>query len=124
MPFVRTTDTTTHEANGARFTPYANPTLGSTDICVWQVTIPAGTTGVPHTLNHEEVVVVLNGEIQFRLDEDTATLRPGEAIVIPAGHAMCIDNHDTRPASIIASTRVGIEAAMADGTRFTPPWSR
>lgn len=124
MPFVRTTDTVTHEAHGARFTPFANPTLGATEICVWQVHIPAGTTGVPHTLNREEVVIVTEGEIRFRLDDDTATLGPGEATVIPAGHTMCVDNHTNTPATIIASTSVGIEGTMADGTRFTPPWSR
>jgi hypothetical protein len=42
MPFVRTTDSTTHETHGARFTTHANPTLGSTELCVWQLCIPAG----------------------------------------------------------------------------------
>ena len=122
MPFVHTTDTTTHEAHGARFTPLANPTLGSADLCAWRVDIPAGTTGVPHTLNHEEVVIVLDGHIQFRLDDDKTTLHRGEAAIIPAGHVMSVDTHTT-PATILATTRVGIEGTFADGSTFTPPWS-
>lgn len=122
MPFVHTTDTTTHEAHGSRFTPLANPTLGASDICVWQVHIPAGTTGVPHTLNHEEVVVVLDGHVRFQIDDDTTTLGAGESAVVPVGHRMSVGTQD-QPATILASTRVGLEGTMADGSRFTPPWS-
>jgi quercetin dioxygenase-like cupin family protein len=124
MPFVHATDTVTHETHDVRFTPLANPSLGSTEICVWQVHIPAGTTGVPHTLNHEEVIVILAGEVRFHLGDDTAILRPGDATVVPAGQLMSIDNHHTEPATVIASTSVGIEGTMADGTSFIPPWSR
>jgi quercetin dioxygenase-like cupin family protein len=122
MPFVRTADTVTHEFHGARFTPLANPTLGSTDLCAWRVHVPAGTTGVPHSLNHEEVVIVLDGEVQFRLDDDKATLGRGEAIVVPAGHTLCVDTH-AESATILATTRVGVQATTADGSRITPPWS-
>ena len=120
MPYVHATDTI--EAHGSRFTPFANPTLGSTELCVWRVQIPADTTGVSHSLNHEEVITVLDGEVQFRLDEDKAVLRAGEAVIVPAGHTMAVDTH-TMPATILAITKVDVHATMADGTSFTPPWS-
>lgn len=124
MPVVHTADTVTHETHGARFTAYANPSVGSAEVCVWQVHVPAGSTGVPHTLNREEIFVVTSGALRFTLDDDTATLRPGEAVVVPAGHTLRVDNHGDTPATAMVSTTVGIEGTLADGTTFTPPWAR
>jgi mannose-6-phosphate isomerase-like protein (cupin superfamily) len=124
MPYVHTTDTLTHHNHGAHFTSLATPTLGSTDLCVWQVTFPDHTPGIAHTLTHEEIFVVTTGSLRFTIDGHTATLTPGEAALVPAGQSLQIDNTTTEPASALVSTRVGIQGTLADGTTITPPWSR
>jgi quercetin dioxygenase-like cupin family protein len=124
VPFVHTADTLVHEMHGARFTSYATPALGSTRLCAWQLTIPAGTIGVAHTLNHEEVFVVTAGAFRFTVDGTTDTLAPGEAVVVPAGQQLQVDNVGDEPASALVTTSVGIQGTMADGSTITPPWSR
>lgn len=123
MPFVHTTDTTTHDMHGARFTAVATTALGSTDMCVYRVELPAGTPGLPHTVSHEAVVVVLDGQVQFQLGDDTTTLAQGEAAVVPPGQLMSV-NTTAQPATIMTSTKLGFQATMTDGSRLTPPWSR
>lgn len=124
MPFVHATDTLVHQMHGARFTSYATPTLGSTQLCAWQLTIPANTIGLAHTITHEEVFVITEGEFHFTVDGTTATLTPGDTVIVPPGQQLQVDNVSDQPASALVTTSVGIQGTMADGTTITPPWSR
>jgi quercetin dioxygenase-like cupin family protein len=49
---------------------------------------------------------------------------PGDAIVVPAGAALRIDNPAAEPASAWVTTSVGLEAVLPDGSRISPPWVR
>jgi mannose-6-phosphate isomerase-like protein (cupin superfamily) len=124
MPFIHTTDTITHHIHGAHFTSYTAPSLGSDQLCVWQLHIPAGTTGQPHTVDHEEVLVITSGTPRATLDNHTTTLQPGEAILVPPGQTFHIDNPGTQPATAIVATTTGLQATLPDGTHLTPPWTR
>lgn len=39
-----------------------------------------------HTTPHTAMLQVLDGEASIRIDDETFTVRTGEAIVLPAGH--------------------------------------
>jgi quercetin dioxygenase-like cupin family protein len=116
---------TTHETHGARFISYVNPTMGSTELCAWKLEIPADTTGVPHTVTHEEVLFVLNGQLLVHLDDaPPQRARAGDAIFVPAGTRFSVDNPAEQPAAAWVSTSVGLKAELDDGSRIAPPWTR
>lgn len=122
MPVVRAAEADVHEMHNARFISYARPGTGSTELCVWQLEVAAGTAGAPHRVLREEVFVVLAGEIVLAIDDVPERLSAGDAAVVPGGAHIRVDNLGESPAVLIVSVPVGFSGELADGSRFTPPW--
>jgi mannose-6-phosphate isomerase-like protein (cupin superfamily) len=123
MPYIRSADAVTHEIHGARFVSYANSTAGSKELCAWRGEIPAGTAGVPHTVSREEVLYLLTGGLRFTVDGEAADLGPGDAVVVPAGSQLTVDNRGDVTATMWVSTSTGLSATLADGSTIAPPWA-
>ena len=123
MPFVRSAQATVHEIHGVRFTAYANPGSGSKEVCAWHAEVPAGTAGVPHTINCEEVLYLLSGTLRLSIDGEVAELVAGDVAIAPPGALLGVDNAGGEPATMWVCTSVGLEATLADGSRITPPWA-
>lgn len=127
MPVVRAAEGVVHDMHGARFTSYAAPARGSRELCAWRLDLPPGSQGMPHTVSREEILFVLAGTVQVTLDGGAAAGepgRPGDAIVVPPGSSLRVDNPGDEPASAWVTTSAGLEAVLADGTRLSPPWTR
>ncbi len=123
MPFVRSADAVTHEIHGARFVAYANPASGSKELSAWRTEIPAGTTGVPHTVSREEIVHLLTGGLRLTVDGEAADLIAGDVAIVPAGATLRVDNVSGVQATMWVATSVGLTAETADGTLISPPWA-
>jgi len=122
MHVTRAADAPTFELAGIRFTAFASPALGSPETCVWRLSVDVGVEGQPHTLDHDEVFVVLDGRV--RLTPDGPELTAGDAAVVRSGEPIALANTGTGPASIQVAIRAGFTATMADGTVVgTPPWA-
>lgn len=123
MHIVRADTAPTHDIPGIRFTSLASPSLGSPETCVWWVTVDPGVSSdTAHTLDEDEVFVVLEGQV--RLAPDGPDLRAGDAAVVPAGEPIQLVNSGDAPARIQVAIRAGFTATMADGTVVgTPPWA-
>ena len=122
MHVVRAAEAPTFELPGVRFTSLAAPGLGSAETCVWQLTVEPGVESDPHTLDHDEVFVVLDGSV--RLTPGGPSLGPGDAGVVPAGRGNRAHQPRRREARLHVAIRAGFTATMADGTPFgTPPWA-
>jgi quercetin dioxygenase-like cupin family protein len=127
MPVVRAADGVVHDMHGSRFTSYAAPARGSKELCAWRLDVPPGSEGVPHTVSREEILFVLAGTLHVTLGEGPAAgepTGPGDAIVVPPGSSLRVDNPGDEPASAWVTTSAGLEAVLADGSRITPPWTR
>ncbi|MDH6132385.1 quercetin dioxygenase-like cupin family protein [Kitasatospora sp. MAA4] len=123
MPVITPADATTHDLHNARFSSYATPTTGSTELAAWQLEITAGSVGVPHTITREEILLVLDGELRVWIDGAEHTARTGDAVLAPTGALFAVDNPADRPARAWVTTSVGLQARLADGTLITPPWT-
>lgn len=122
MHVTRAAEAPVFEIPGVRFTSLASPGIGSSETCVWQVTVDANVSGEPHTLDHDEVFVVLDGSV--RLAPAGPDLTVGDAAVVPAGEAIQLSNTGNGPARLQVAIRAGFSATMADGTPVgTPPWA-
>lgn len=122
MPFVRRSDAVSFETHGSRFLSYVSPSKGSTDLCAWQLTIPADLRGVAHRPNREEILLVLDGELRVTLDGRCSALRPGDAVLVPAGSDLRVDA-GPQGASAWVTTTPGLQAVTADGVSISPPWA-
>jgi len=123
MPFIRSADAVVHETHGSRFVSYATPAAGSRQLSAWRLEVPAGTAGVPHTVNGEEVLYLLAGDLRFTVDGEVAELTAGDTVVVPAGSRLCVDNVGGATAMVWTATPTGLTATLADGTVISPPWA-
>jgi mannose-6-phosphate isomerase-like protein (cupin superfamily) len=74
VPVVHAADAVIHELHGSVFASYAAPATGSHELCAWRLEVPAGSSGVPHAVSREEVLLVLDGTLQVTL---TGGAEPG-----------------------------------------------
>jgi mannose-6-phosphate isomerase-like protein (cupin superfamily) len=123
MPVVHSADAVVHELNGNRFSSYAAPARGSSQLCAWRLEVPPGPAGLPHRVSHEEVFYVLSGALQVMLDGRPAEpAGPGDAIVVAPGTLLRVDNPGPGTAVAWVTTSVGLQAELPDGSRISPPW--
>ncbi len=123
MPVITPAAATVHQAHNAEFTSFATPGTGSTQLAAWLVEIQARSQGTAHTVTHEEVLFILEGELHVSLDGERGVARPGDAVLVPAGALFGADNPGERPVRAWVTTSVGLRATLADGTVITPPWA-
>lgn len=108
---------------GLDFTGLAAPSRGSADICTWRLTVrPDRDPGKPHTLDADEIFMVVSGSIQVTPGGET--LGPGDAVVVPAGQPILLVNTGEEPADVFVATRAGFTATTADGATMNPPWAQ
>lgn len=123
MPITHEADAVVHTMHGARFTSFVAPSSGSEQLCAWRLDLPAGTTGVAHVVTHEEVLLLLAGELHAVIDDRPSAASVGDVLRVPAGSTLRIDTTDQAAAAWVV-TCVGLEAVVADGSRVAPPWAR
>ncbi|WP_210586389.1 cupin domain-containing protein [Streptomyces sp. GESEQ-35] len=123
MPVIRRSDAVTHEIHGARFVSYATPRTGSKELCAWRGEIPPGTKAPAHTVNREEILHLLDGELLITLDGRTDRVTAGDTLIINPGATLAVENPTDRTALTWVTTSIGLAAELADGTRITPPWA-
>lgn len=123
MPVIQPADAVPFETHGSHFHSYVSPSRGSSQLCAWQLAIPADLCGVAHRPSREEVLLVLDGTLRATVDGTSSALQPGDVLLVPADSELRIDAGPTGVTAWVTTTP-GMQAAMADGTRFSPPWAR
>jgi len=124
MTVIRQQDAVAHQLHGATFNSFVAPSSGSSELCAWRLEVAPGTTGVPHRVNREEVLLVLTGELTATIDGAGTEVRSGDVVFVPAGASFALDNTAGAPATAWVTTTVGLEATLADGSSISPPWVR
>ena len=123
MPVIGSTEGTTFETHGSRFSSYVAPSRGSSELCAWRLDVPADLDGVAHRPNREEVLLVLDGELRITLDGVCTELHRGDVALVPANSELRVDA-GPHGATAWVTTTPGLEAVMGDGSRITPPWAQ
>lgn len=123
MTVTRSADAVVHAMHGSTFTSFVAPSSGSEQLCAWQLDVPAATTGMEHQVTHEEVLLVLDGELHATVDGAVSTARTGDVLRVPAGSRFRADTAGSHLRAWVV-TSVGLEAITGDGQRIAPPWTR
>lgn len=124
MPVIRASDPVVHDLFGLRFVSYASTSSGSRELCAWRSEVPARTAGPAHRISHEEIFLVLDGSPRLAIDGEPHDLSAGDTLVAPAGCSLVMENPTDSPAALWVVTSIGLEAALPDGSRVAPPWTR
>jgi mannose-6-phosphate isomerase-like protein (cupin superfamily) len=123
MPIVRSAAAPQFVIPGLTVTGLAAPSRGARETCVWRLSLAGQTPGTVHSVDKEEIFVVLTGHAVATLDGDTFELAPGDALIVPAQHPFSLGNPHPEPFEAIAVLPVGGLAAMPAGAPFAPPWT-
>lgn len=120
MPLV--TRSTTYDMHGASFESFVSPRTGSRDLCAWRTTLCPGQSGTEHTVDSEEVMLVLSGAPRLALDGVQVDAEPGSVVFVPAGSSVLLDNPGGAEAEVWVTSVPGLTATTGDGGRISPPW--
>jgi mannose-6-phosphate isomerase-like protein (cupin superfamily) len=123
MPVIRSSAAPQFTIPGLTVTGLAAPSRGARETCVWRLALAANTHGTPHSLDREEIFVVLSGRAVAMIGDDTFDLSLGDALIVPAHEAFSLANPHAEPFEAIAVLPVGGLAAMPAGAPFAPPWT-
>ena len=123
MQVIHAVDAPKFELPGVEFTGLAAPSRGSAGLCTWKLTVAPGHGGdAPHTLDRDEVFMVLSGTVQITPDGEK--LGPGDAVVVPAGEPISLTNLGEGKAELYIAITAGCTGYLADGTAVQPPWAQ
>jgi quercetin dioxygenase-like cupin family protein len=122
MPIYPPAASDDFEQYGATFHSYVRPERGSTALCAWRLDVEPGAGGVPHIANEEEVILMLEGDMVIKLDDDEQTVRAGYVVHVPAGAELTATG-GPEGASAWVATVAGMSATIGTET-VTGPWAR
>ncbi|MYU55422.1 MULTISPECIES: cupin domain-containing protein [Streptomyces] len=124
MPLSTLADAPVFARDGFTFRPLAVPSRGSSELAVWALEIAPGSAGEVHSMDREEVFVVVSGKVSATVADQEISTASGDAVIVPAHHTLRIRNAcATTPATLTAVTSAGMRATVGDAT-FPPPWAQ
>lgn len=106
---------------GREFTLLARPEHGCESVTQFVGFVPPG-RAPDHFHRYDEVVYVLGGEGALHIDGETAELRPGSCVHLPAGLVHCLENTGKDELQVLGVFRPAgspAEAYYPDGTAAT-----
>ncbi|MFG2721522.1 cupin domain-containing protein [Streptomyces sp. NPDC048416] len=124
MPLSTIADASVFDRDGFTFRPLAVPSRGSVELAIWALEIAPGAVSEAHSMDREEVFVVVSGTVSATVAGLEVQAGDGDAIIIPAGAQLRIRNASSvSPATLTAVTSAGMNATVGEAT-FCPPWTQ
>lgn len=122
MPILDPAAARGYELHGSRFTSYVAPSSGSDELCAWQLTVTAGSSGAEHRVSKEEVLFVTAGTLRVTIDGHASDAAANAVVFVPANSSFRVDG-GAQDASAWVVTTAGLQALLDDGSVITPPWT-
>jgi len=100
----------------------ASPSRGSAELSAWRLRLEPGTASPAHSLDREEVFVILDGRLRLTCDGVVEEAQAGGALIAPVGAEFTISNPGPGPVDAVACAPSAIRATVGDQS-FAPPWA-
>lgn len=125
MVIIRADDLVGVETPGGnRTSGVATPGLGAREVSVIrQVQQPHGQNPL-HSHDRDEILVLLSGRLRATVDDETAELNPGDALLIPAGAVHQLANAGDEPAEWLIMSALPVRFFSPQGEEAFPEWAR
>lgn len=115
-------DAVVHETPNATMTTLASPSLGSHELVVWRVEMAAGSSGPPHQIHGEQVMVVLDGAVTVQIGDDHLRASVGDTLVLPADTVRQVIAPDG--ATALVTSTVGVTFSAGEQQRQPLTWAQ
>jgi quercetin dioxygenase-like cupin family protein len=124
MTHIRLRETRVAETPAATMRTYASPTTAvGAAVAVWRTEMAAGSAGPLHTIDTDQVVVVLEGELAAEIDGRSCSVSAGDSVVLPARSQRQLTAGANGLVTLTASTP-GARARVGEGDPVPVPWAR
>jgi quercetin dioxygenase-like cupin family protein len=120
---IRATDAPKFGEDGTDITGYASPSRGSGTVSAWRLVLAPGAGSPVHSLDTDEVFLVLAGRGTFEVEDRRHELRAGDTICVPPHLSFRLGNAHDEPFEAIACMAAGGRGRIGDGEPFVPPWA-
>lgn len=112
-------DAPRHETPNAVMRTLSAPSLGASELAVWEVVMRAGQAGPEHQVDREQVWTVLAGELDVHADGTALVIRAGDTLRLAPGASRQI-SAATDARAIVASPAGPTVTTGAGGSRPLP----
>ena len=107
----------------AEITPLATLRHGAQQVSVIRQKMESGHHNPMHTQTTEEVMVVLKGKVVVNIEDQTATVKQGDTVIIPPNTPHSIENRSKNTAEWIIISPARMKFKDAEGNSVVPPWA-
>ncbi len=121
MPVVSPTNAPTFDVGNAIVTGLASPSRGASDTAAWRIRFNSDAPSPKHSLDREEIFVILDGGVTATFADREETAEAGGALIVPANEEFSLAAKGGQ-AEAVCVLPVGGKA-LSDGASFTPPWA-
>jgi quercetin dioxygenase-like cupin family protein len=122
VPVYLPTDADEFEAHGSRFASFLRTARGASSLCTSRLDVAPGVQGVAHRPDHEEVILLLAGQLDVTLDGERETVGAGAVIHVPADSELQVDGGPDGATAWVTTTP-GLTANIGE-TTMAPPWAQ
>ena len=121
MILIDPSEDRTTRTSGAVMCGLAAPSQGSGQLSTWKVSLAEGAQSPVHVIDKDQVWMPTDGEFEFTVDGDTATISAGQALVVPAGSVRQF-RCTGKPLEALVAMPAGAQASIpgTEGTRDIP----
>jgi quercetin dioxygenase-like cupin family protein len=122
---VNTTGDIEHWRPGVETRMLVSAESGATQLCLFEQWVAPGNGAPTHSHPVEEVLTVCEGEAEMWLDQQRATVRAGQSLIVPAGRLHGFRNSGTGTLHIHAVLASPIFESLPEGaTDVVRRWVR
>ncbi|MGY1809296.1 cupin domain-containing protein [Blastococcus sp. SYSU D00669] len=124
MSLIRLSEARVVQTPAATMRTYASPTTPRpAPVAVWRTDMAPGAAGPVHSVDVDQVVVVVEGALVAELDGAQERIATGDSVLLPAGAERRLVAGDSGAVTVTSSVPGG--KAQAAGAEPVPvPWAR
>lgn len=98
--------------------------VGSQQLCIFEQLCQPGLGAPTHSHTVEEILEVIDGQAEFRIEDEVMTLLPNQSVIVPAGSRHGFTNSGTGTLKVRATLASPVfEASYDDGAEVTRRYS-
>jgi mannose-6-phosphate isomerase-like protein (cupin superfamily) len=123
MPIIKSSEAPTFTRGDMVVTGLASPSRGSRETSTWRLSLAPGCAGTQHSVDREEIFVVLAGTALVTLDGTDVPLAAGDTLIVPPHTPFALANPSGVACEALAIFPVGGLAKLPSSEAFVPPWA-